>query len=152
MKTKKTIRWVLPIFLPLVLSFLVYFATKDDISYLQTLERNFIIPPIVFPIVWTILYILMGLWDYFYEKEHVHDITITIYWVSVLVNLLFSFLLFTFHQILLASIDVQVLFFMVLYLWIKTMREKKKYAYLLVPYLLWLVVAFVLMLDLLVHQ
>ncbi len=140
------------IFVPLLLSIFVYWATKEDIGYLETLQRNLVVPPIVFPIVWTILYILMGVWNYFYEQDHQDDVTTSIYWVSVLVNMLFSFLLFTFHQILLALIDVLILFFMILYLFIKSIKEKKKYAYLLVPYLLWLIIAFTLMVDLWIHN
>lgn len=140
------------IFVPLILSFFVFLATKEDIGYLETLQRKIVVPPIVFPIVWTILYVLMGVWNYFYEQDHPNDVATSIYWVSILVNMLFSFFLFTFHQILLALIDVLLLFILILYLFIKSIREKKKYAYLLVPYLLWLIVAFTLMVDLWIHN
>ena len=103
------------ILIPLLLSFLVFLATKNDISYLETLNRKIVLPNIVYPIVWSVLYVLMGIWIYFYEKNHPDDKkTIVVYWISVFVNLMFSFILFSFHQILLAFFDVIVLLIMYL--------------------------------------
>lgn len=152
MKKENIIRLVFNVSLPLLLSILVSLAIRNDFNYLETLNRNIVVPPIVFPIVWTILYVLMGIWAYFYEKDHEDDSTLIVYWISLLVNLLFSFLLFSFHLIVWAFIDVIVLMIMVVYLFIKTLINKKKYAYLLIPYILWLIVAFSLMLDLLINN
>lgn len=141
------------ILIPLLLSFLVFLATKNDISYLETLNRKIVLPNMVYPIVWSVLYVLMGIWIYFYEKNHPDDKkTIVVYWISVFVNLMFSFILFSFHQILLAFFDVIVLFIMIGYLFIKNLLQKEKYAYLLLPYIVWLCFATSLMVDLIVHN
>ncbi len=141
------------ILIPLLLSFLVFLATKNDISYLETLNRKIVLPNIVYPIVWSVLYVLMGIWIYFYEKNHPDDKkTIVVYWISVFVNLMFSFILFSFHQILLAFFDVIVLLIMIGYLFIKNFLQKEKYAYLLLPYIVWLCLATSLMVDLIVHN
>lgn len=141
------------ILIPLLLSFLVFLATKNDISYLETLNRKIVLPNIVYPIVWSVLYVLMGIWIYFYEKNHPDDNkTIVVYWISVFVNLMFSFILFSFHQILLAFFDVIVLLIMIGYLFIKNLLQKEKYAYLLLPYIVWLCLATSLMVDLIVHN
>lgn len=141
------------ILIPLLLSFLVFLATKNDISYLETLNRKIVLPNMVYPIVWSVLYVLMGIWIYFYEKNHPDDKkTIIVYWISVFVNLMFSFILFSFHQILLAFFDVIVLLIMIGYLFIKNLLQKEKYAYLLLPYIVWLCLATSLMVDLIVHN
>lgn len=141
------------ILIPLLLSFLVFLATKNDISYLETLNRKIVLPNIVYPIVWSVLYVLMGIWIYFYEKNHPDDKkTIVVYWISVFVNLMFSFILFSFHQILLAFFDVIVLLIMIGYLFIKNLLQKEKYAYLLLPYIVWLCLATSLMVDIIVHN
>lgn len=141
------------ILIPLLLSFLVFLATKNDISYLETLNRKIVLPNIVYPIVWSVLYVLMGIWIYFYEKNHPDDKkTIVVYWISVFVNLMFSFILFSFHQILFAFFDVIVLLIMIGYLFIKNLLQKEKYAYLLLPYIVWLCLATSLMVDLIVHN
>ncbi len=138
------------ILIPLLLFFL---ATKNDISYLETLNRKIVLPNMVYPIVWSVLYVLMGIWIYFYEKNHPDDKkTIVVYWISVFVNLMFSFILFSFHQILLAFFDVIVLLIMIGYLFIKNLLQKEKYAYLLLPYIVWLCLATSLMVDLIVHN
>lgn len=114
------------ILIPLLLSFLVFLATKNDISYLETLNRKIVLPNMVYPIVWSVIYVLMGIWIYFYEKNHPDDKkTIVVYWLSVFVNLMFSFILFSFHQILLAFFDVIVLLIMIGYLFIKNLLQKK---------------------------
>ena len=141
------------ILIPLLLSFLVFLATKNDISYLETLNRKIVLPNMVYPIVWSVLYVLMGIWIYFYEKNHPDDKkTIVVYWISIFVNLMFSFILFSFHQILLAFFDVIVLLIMIGYLFIKNLLQKEKYAYLLLPYIVWLCLATSLMVDLIVHN
>ncbi len=141
------------ILIPLLLSFLVFLATKNDISYLETLNRKIVLPNMVYPIVWSVLYVLMGIWIYFYEKNHPDDKkTIVVYWISVFVNLMFSFILFSFHQILLAFFDVIVLLIMIGYLFIKNLLQKEKYAYLLLPYIVWLCLATSLMVDIIVHN
>lgn len=141
------------ILIPLLLSFLVFLATKNDISYLETLNRKIVLPNMVYPIVWSVLYVLMGIWIYFYEKNHPDDKkTIIVYWLSIFVNLMFSFILFSFHQILLAFFDVIVLLIMIGYLFIKNLLQKEKYAYLLLPYIVWLCLATSLMVDLIVHN
>lgn len=141
------------ILIPLLLSFLVFLATKNDISYLETLNRKIVLPNMVYPIVWSVLYVLMGIWIYFYEKNHPDDKkTIVVYWISVFVNLMFSFILFSFHQILFAFFDVIVLLIMIGYLFIKNLLQKEKYAYLLLPYIVWLCLATSLMVDLIVHN
>lgn len=151
MSKQNTISLLFNCLTPLLISFLVFFVTKEDISYLETINRSLVISPIVFPIVWTILYVLMGIWAFLYEKEN-DDLTMIIYWISLFANLLFSFILFSFHLIVLAFIDVIILFILILYLFIKTLLKQKKYAYLLLPYLIWLVIAFFLMRDLVIFN
>lgn len=153
MKKKNIISLVFNIGLPIILSLVVFLLTKDDLSYVETLNRNIKVPPIVFGIVWTILYVLMGIWIHFFSKDFPDDKkNQVIYWISLIVNLLFSFFLFSFKQIFISFLDVIILLVMIIYLFLVTLSRNKKYAYLLLPYILWLFVAFTLMLDLLVNN
>lgn len=144
--------FVFNLFLPLLLAILVTFATKNDYSNVELLNRNIILPPIIFIVVWSILYILMGVFSYFYEKDNDNNFNICIYWISLLCNLLFSFILFSFNNILLAFIDVIILLIMIIYLFINSLLIKKRYGYLLLPYILWLLCAFTLMLDIIINN
>lgn len=153
MKKKNTIEIIFNVGLPLILSLVVWLLTKNDISYIESLNRNIKVPSFIFPIVWSILYILMGIWFYLFKKDYPLDYkNQIIYWISLFVNLLFSFLLFSFKQITLSFIDVILLLIMIIYLFLVTLIRNKKYSYLLLPYILWLFVAFTLMLDLLVNN
>lgn len=144
--------FVFNLFLPLLLAILVTFATKNDYSNVELLNRNIILPPIIFIVVWSILYILMGLFSYFYEKDNNNNFNICIYWISLLFNLLFTFILFTFKNYILAFIDTIILLIMIVYLFINSLLKKRKYAYLLLPYIIWLLCAFTLMLDIIVNN
>ena len=56
--------------LPLLLAILVTFATKNDYSNLELLNRNIIFPPIIFIVIWPILYILMGISAYIIRSSN----------------------------------------------------------------------------------
>lgn len=137
---------------PLVLGSIVGFLVKNDFSYLETLNRTIIIPPIVFQIAWTILYVTMGIWAYLYDRDFDDNKILSIYYIALLFNLLFSIVLFTLEMPLLAFIDVVVLIIMIGFLFIKTLKNEKKYGFILLPYLLWLFVALSLMIDILIHN
>lgn len=137
---------------PLVLGSIVGFLVKNDFSYLETLNRTIIIPPIVFPIAWTILYVTMGIWAYLYDRDFDDNKILSIYYIALLFNLLFSIVLFTLEMPLLAFIDVVILIIMIGYLFIKTLKNEKKYGFILLPYLLWLFVALSLIIDILIHN
>lgn len=153
MKKKNMFNALFTIFLPIIVGSFMGLLLRNDYSYLESLNRTIILPPILFSIVWSILYILMGIYAYYYEKDYPNDnITIGVYYVSLVINILFSFILFSEHLIVLSFIDVLVLFILILYLFMKTLQKKKKFAYLLLPYILWLILALTLMLDLLIYN
>ena len=92
---KNTKNFVFNLILPLLLAIIVSYVTRNDYSYLETLNRNIILPPIIFIVVWSILYILMGIFSYFYEKDNNNNFNICIYWISLLFNLLIIIISFT---------------------------------------------------------
>ena len=133
------------LFLPLLFGSLIGFCSKDDFSYLHTVPRRIHLPSLLFPIVWTVLYLLIGIYDFYdYKKKKESS---NLYIISLFLNLVFTPLLFTFHLPFLATIDVILLFFCVAYLLIENLKNKEDYGYFLLPYLLWLGLALVLMID-----
>ena len=75
-----------------------------------------------------------------------------VYYFSLLLNILFSPLLFLFHNHVLAFVDTLLLFVIVVYLFSNALSKDKKYAYLLLPYVIWLLIANVLMFDILISN
>lgn len=129
-------RLIIFILVPLLLGGLVGYLTVSNS------DVNSIIPSWIFPVVWTILYILMGISSYIvYEKEL--EIP-KIYIIQLIFNLLWSFIFFTFKLYLLAFIWIVILFLLVIRM-IQDFRNIDKLAgYLQIPYAIWLVVAAIL--------
>ena len=150
MKTKEIGNKLFHILMPILLGTVVGIIFKDDMSYIETLERIIKVPTIVFPIVWSILYVLIGFWYDKYEEEATLKDKV-IYYILLFLNLLFTPILFYFKQIVIALLIVVVLLIGNIYLFVKSYRLGK-YSYLLIPYLLWLMVALTLMFDLLINN
>lgn len=122
----------------------------NDFEYVDSLNKTIDVPKIIFPIVWSILYLLIGIWYHNYEKEATSRNKV-IYYILLGINFLFTPVLFYFHNIILALIIVVVLIIGNIYLLIDSIK-KGKYGYLLLPYILWLIFAGVLMVDLLINN
>lgn len=98
-----------------------------------------IIPSWIFPVVWTILYILMGISSYIvYQKNK--EIP-KIYIIQLLVNLFWSFIFFVFKQKISAFILIIILIVLVILMIIEFLKKDKVAGYLQIPYLIWLFIA-----------
>lgn len=131
---------ILSIFLPLILGTLVALLTTESTSIYSSFNKPPFSPPaIVFPIVWSILYILIGL-SYTILPDTNEEID-KLYFTSLLVNLVWPLFFFRFS---LYCVSVIILIILI-YLVIKLMLEYKKIYdlsfYLMIPYLLWLFLA-----------
>lgn len=105
----------------------------------QTLNQPPLAPPaILFPIVWTILYILMGISAYIVEKNNG---SLTIYYLQLFVNALWSIIFFVFKLRFLAFLWIILLLFLVIKIIKDFIQINKIAGYLQIPYLLWLIFA-----------
>jgi tryptophan-rich sensory protein len=112
----------------------------------QLLNKPPLTPPsILFPIVWTILYTLMGIASYFVltSKENANDIStaLTAYGLQLFLNILWPIFFFGFDLYLFS-------FFVIVVLWLFIVRTIRLFyniskisAYLLIPYLIWVTFA-----------
>src|SRR5574344_1014007 len=108
---------------------------KSDISYLI---KPFEIPKIIFPILWTILYILMALAYYLVSNN---EKTTPIYLAQLVVNSLWTLLFFGLKLRLLSFIWLILLLVLVIIMTIKYFKINKIAGYLLFPYIAWLLFA-----------
>ena len=138
----RKIKDIFLVLLPLLLGGVVGYCCKNDFNYINTIPHNINVPSVVFIVMWSIIYLTSGLWSHFYSKRGGNLI---LYFFSLALNLLFTPTLFLFHKIILSLIIVIVLLGVVLFLFI---NDKEKTKYLLLPYVLWLIVALTLMIDL----
>ncbi len=128
---------------PVVLGFIV--SLLNDTNSYQTLIKPALSPPkVLFPIAWTILYILMGISSYIISNKENNNKAIVIYYISLIINLLWSFFFFTFKLYLFSSIWLFLLIIFVVLMIINYYKLDKPSAYLQIPYLLWILFAFYL--------
>ncbi len=121
---------------------------NSDTIFYKSLNKPIFAPPsIVFPIVWTILYILIAISIYLIFKNNNFKDTpnynkaLLINYVS---NQIFSFLFFTLKSPFLALIDTFIVFISTLFLYYESKELNKTSAKLLIPYIIWNIFALIL--------
>lgn len=130
------------ILIPLLVGGIIGFITSSSIDYNSLILPPFAPPGIVFPIVWTILYILMGVSYGILEYKSLVDSKINlIYYLQLFVNALWSIFFFTLKWRFFAFLWILLLDILVV-LMIKAFFEKDKTSALLqIPYLIWVLFA-----------
>ncbi len=103
-------------------------------------------PAILFPIVWTVLYVLMGISAaMIYTDESAPRVERTAalmpYWASLFVNFFWSILFFNFRAFLPAFIWLLLLEFLIVMTIISYRRINTVAAYLQIPYAIWVAFA-----------
>ena len=134
--------YIKSILIPVVVGVIVGFITSKFIDY-ETLIKPVLSPPgIVFPIVWTILYILMGVSYGILKSNNKIDSKIDfIYYLQLGVNALWSIFFFVFKWRLFSVAWIILLAALVIYM-IKIFYEKHKLSGLLqLPYIIWILFA-----------
>lgn len=117
-------------------------------NYSQLIKPGFAPPGYIFPIVWTILFILMGISAYIVNKQgnelaKVKD-AMFYYKLQLVLVFLWSILFFGFNLRLTALIDLVILLITVVIMILKFYKINRTAAYLNIPYLAWLIYAFFL--------
>lgn len=149
-KSFKLIPFIAALLIPISLGLIVSLLIPNMKSLYESLEKPFFAPPsIVFPIAWTILYILMGIASYkvYIKKYENIDISsaIFVYEIQLLLNILWPIIFFSFRLYGLAFIELFILFIFVILTTVRFYRKSGiKTALLLAPYILWLIYAGVL--------
>lgn len=145
---KQTIKtYIIAILIPLAVGALAAFLTKDSMQIYQTLKAPPLAPPAwLFPVVWTALYILMGIssalvWQARKDDKRAVDTGLAYYAVSLAFNFAWSLIFFNQRWIAFAFFWLLAL----LYLVIRTLISYRKVvplaSYLQIPYVLWLAFA-----------
>lgn len=100
-------------------------------------------PGFLFPIVWTILYILMGISLYLIVESDapMRKMGLMIFCAQLIVNFIWAPIFFTYGEYLLAFVLAVLLWILVAAMILTFMKIDRRAAYIQVPYLIWLVVA-----------
>lgn len=126
------------ILIPVLIGGIVGLIISSAIDY-NSLQKPFLAPPsIVFPIVWTILYILMGISYGLLKSKSLTDKKIDlIYYIQLAVNAAWSIIFFLLKWRLFAFIWILLLDILVILMIIKFYKKDKTAGLLQIPYILW---------------
>ncbi|WP_430614221.1 TspO/MBR family protein [Flavobacterium sp. JP2137] len=142
---KKTLKIVMGILLCSGVGYLSSIVTRSSLTtWYPQIEKPWFNPPnAVFPIVWPILYILMGIavgmvWAKRAAAESLVRKALIVFGVQLLLNALWSILFFGLQNPKLAFFELVVLLVAVIFCGRQFYKISPWAAYLLVPYVLWL--------------
>lgn len=140
MKNKNV--WIKAILIPVILGGLVGLIVSQFMDY-NTLNKPPLSPPgFIFGIVWTILYILMGIsYGILDAKELVNEKINKTYYLQLIVNLIWPKLFFVFKWRLFSCIWIILLVILIIKMIMEFYKENKLSAYLQIPYLIWTIFA-----------
>lgn len=118
------------------------FITRNDTVIYKTLEKPAGAPPgIVFPIIWIILYTLMGISAYLVAdspgRTKMESRALTVYGLQLFFNFAWSIIFFTLQLYLVAFIWLIILWVLIVVMIISFFSISKPAALLQMPYLLW---------------
>lgn len=126
------------LFFPIISGTFIGFLLKNLINYNSLNKPLFYPPTIVFPIVWTLIYLLMGIAYLIYRKSNNNKDVIAIYYSQLFINLIWPIIFFWLKGYLFSIVWIILLIISVIILMKKLKIEKKISYYLFIPYLLWL--------------
>lgn len=130
------------ILIPVIIGGIVGLIISGSIDY-NSLEKPFLAPPsILFPIAWTILYILMGVsYGILKSKNLIDSKSKLIYYLQLFVNAMWSIFFFTLKWRLFSFIWIIVLDILVVLMILNFYKKDKTSGLLQIPYLLWILFA-----------
>ena len=131
---------IISLLIPLSVGFLSGLLALGGIRAFDNLIKPPLSPPgFIFPIVWTILYVLMGISSYLIYKENDYhsNCCLKIYLINLFVNFLWTPLFFGLNLRLFSFIWILLLDVVIVYMIICFYKVNKKAAYLQIPYLIW---------------
>lgn len=121
--------------------------TSGNMNLYSEITKPALAPPsLLFPIVWTVLYILMGIsaaMIYNIKKENT-DATgnsLTVYGINLFLNFFWSIIFFNLRTFLFSFIWLVALWVVILIMIIKFYKTKPLAGILQIPYLLWVTFA-----------
>lgn len=139
------IRWkplIICLVIPLAVGGLSALLTRDGMEAFQRLNQPPLSPPgWLFPVVWTILFLLMGIASYLVftskESRDAVNTALLVYGIQLVVNFFWSIFFFNFGAYLFSFFWLILLWVLILAVLLLFGRISKAARYLMLPYLLW---------------
>ena len=147
----KYIKIVLFVLLCLAVGFLSSLITRDNVlTWFPTIKKPFFNPPSwLFAPVWTLLYIGMGVaaglvWNQISQTPENVKKALLFFMIQLVLNAFWSYMFFGLQNILLALIEIILLWLFIFETYKKFKTINKTSGYLFIPYLAWVSFATIL--------
>ena len=133
---------LLCIIIPLAVGGLSALLTKDNMIAFEYIRKPALTPPAaVFPIVWTILYALMGIASYLVitsgASAQDKKSALLFYALQLIFNFFWSIVFFNLEAYLFAFVWLLILWLLIIITTVKFFRISKTAGFLFLPYLIW---------------
>lgn len=142
------IQWkklIICIAIPLAVGGLSAFLTRNSMESFDNLTKPPLSPPgWLFPIVWSILFVLMGIASYLVlvsNKPARSKTALTVYGIQLAMNFFWSIIFFNFEMYLFAFFWLIALWILIIVTTVLFWRINKNAGYLMLPYLIWVTFA-----------
>lgn len=139
--------YIVSIAIALVVGGLSAFFTRNSMNLYETIIRPPLSPPSwAFPVVWTVLFILMGISASMIYLDRTAPVprkksALYTYALSLIVNFFWSIIFFNLRAYLFAFIWLLLLLYLIIKTILKYYKINPLAAYLQIPYLLWVTFA-----------
>ena len=140
----KYLRIIYCVAICLVVGYLSSITTQSSINtwYPTLIKPSFNPPNWLFAPVWTLLFIMMGvaagmIWNQLENQKELVKKALLFFTVQLLLNALWSYLFFGLNNVLLALIEIVLLWLIIYETFYIFKKIDKKAAYLFIPYLIW---------------
>ena len=129
--------------IPLAAGGLSAWITKDGMKAFETVNQPPLTPPMwLFPVVWSILFVLMGIASYLVVMQKGEDTkALTLYAVQLIFNFFWSIWFFNLGWYLFAFLWLVALWILIIATTVAFYRISKPAAWLMLPYLVWVAFA-----------
>lgn len=144
------------ILFPLFVGLLAGFISRSGMNVYDSVKTSPLSPPgWLFPIVWTVLYLLMGIGAYIVtvkskEKNIDDKSALSCYFLQLFFNFVWSIVFFNFRGYFTALLVIAVLWVLIIKMILEFNKISPLAAYLQIPYLLWVTFAAYLNLSILI--
>lgn len=143
---KKLKPYIISVIIALAVGGVSALLTKNNMNIFEKINMPPLSPPsVVFPIVWAVLYILMGISSAIIykngtDREEVQS-ALKVYALQLAVNFFWSLIFFNMQAYLFAFIWLILLWVLVIAMIVKFKKISHAAAWLQIPYLLWITFA-----------
>ena len=147
----KISRIAIVVIICLAVGYLSGMVTRTSITtwYATLVKPSFNPPNWIFAPVWTSLYVMMGIaagliWNQIPSQKEAVTKALQFFAIQLVLNALWSYLFFGMYNLMLATIEVVLLWLMIFETYSQFAKINKTASYLMLPYLAWVSFASVL--------